>query len=349
MPWNGRRRLDDIEVEAVMSSVRADACRDLVADIRTGAANEYLRVKRHKQSELNDRCVSESGSPGGPPSRAQKKKVDNHASAVASRCRQEFLVSEFEILLRRKLSEAQILTAACAQSRVTIAEQQCDLHAKDAEIASMRKQLAAFRSLSLENERKRPRTHPPPLTRASTSSIPHEAGTQLRIPAPRPSVLSSHSRSVLDLVSHFTSTVHSPLAPANRTTASLDSISPPSTVQSSRLAEAMGSMAKAEDLHVFGGTHELQRERHVHGHLGVGRNPALDSQDLGAAMDEIISSTGHSVDASVHPLSDDAGLLSHLSVKLMPRWDGRQRLHPDEVLKANMQSDSTSGVLNPVA
>lgn len=140
-----------------MASATRDAARDPIDMVRSDAASEYQRVKRHKQNELSSRRGAECSAPL---TKAQKKKDDNHASAVASRYKQEFLLSRLESLLRCKLDEAKVLSDACAAARAVAHELRSALLARDTELAALRAELAVYRAHSQHANPHHPRTHP---------------------------------------------------------------------------------------------------------------------------------------------------------------------------------------------
>lgn len=137
-----RRRLDEMQVESVMASVRSDVERCPIDTIHNDALNEYKQSKRRKQTELTTRRATSTI----PLTKIQKKRDINHASAVASRNKHEFLLRQFESTLRRKLSEAQVLSDAYVSSRRKICEQVRLLSAKDNEIATLRNELAVYQA-----------------------------------------------------------------------------------------------------------------------------------------------------------------------------------------------------------
>ena len=135
-----RHRIEDAHVEAVMVAVRGDAHRCPIDTIHSDALNEYQLVKRRKRNELSIRRETSNV----PISKMQKKRDINHASAVASRNKHEFLLRQFEATLRRKLAEAQVLSDAYSASRQKLTEQMRVLTEKDNEIATLRNQLAVY-------------------------------------------------------------------------------------------------------------------------------------------------------------------------------------------------------------
>lgn len=160
-----RRCYTEMQMSATIASVHSDACRDPVEDIRNDAFNEYQRVKKHKQNELNTRRLNEqqqsssnkntvstiSGTNGNAKGRVlltkqQKKKDDNHASAVASRSKQEFLLKKFEEVLLKKIADANLLSMGYTDSQARIQHLNKAIAQRDATIRSLNEELNMYRS-----------------------------------------------------------------------------------------------------------------------------------------------------------------------------------------------------------
>lgn len=323
MTSRGRRRLDEMQVDTAMAAVRSDASRDVIADIKTGATNEYQRVKRHKQSELNYRRTAGCAA-AGPPSRVQKKKVDNHASAVASRCKQEFLVLQFEILLRRKLTEAQILSAACVESRSALSEKMAIICSKDAEIAKLRKQLAAYQAHAAP---------PSAAVSSARSSAPSAAPLPSHVPMSISMPQPPFGRAVMP---HFSGPIALPPLP----TAQVAAAPKFAIVKSEELHAAF------PNAHVMASTPLPVPPVLTHSHLSLTEHGTLDGQDVGAAMDEIISPVS-TLDGLQQPLSTDDAIMSalagHKNGVSSQLW--RPRMPTDDLVKA----DSTNSRMHPAA
>lgn len=351
MSLKGRRRPEDAQVDAAIASVRNDSCRDLIADIREGAANEYLRVKRHKQSELHHRFLSEDGKKSGALSRAQKKKVDNHASAVASRCKQEFLVSGFETLLRRKLEEAQLLTAACTQSRTTIVEQMRDLRAKDAQINVLRKQLfeskSKQRATTWESRQNDPSlTECSPATSGSADSGPR-AQAHKQVSPMGPSAV----RASMEEHSPFASSVHSSVPAVDEARSQSHVL--PNTLRSPKVVGENEAVVQIHGLGDFRTPAIVPPPPPGQADLSLHNDSALENQDVGAAMDEIIA-PGETYSTMPQTFPNEAVIPSELFSKHdMATWEDlnakRGRVLNEQLLKASLQSENLSNVLNPVA
>ena len=90
--------LNEKELPNVVAGVLNSEQYDLVDEINRRAACEYLRVKTEKKKELSkfEKVIT----------KARKKQIANHASAVASRSRGQFLQTAFSQAIRTKTSEA---------------------------------------------------------------------------------------------------------------------------------------------------------------------------------------------------------------------------------------------------
>lgn len=54
-----RRCFEEMQMSATIASVHSDACRDPIEDTRDNASNDYQRLKKHNQNELNIRRLNE--------------------------------------------------------------------------------------------------------------------------------------------------------------------------------------------------------------------------------------------------------------------------------------------------
>lgn len=148
-----RRSYDEMQMSAAIVSLHSDACRNHVEDIRNGALNEYQRVKKHKQNELNARRLNEqtanTPTKNGRPvlTKTQKKKDDNHASAVASRNKQDYMLQRFEETLRKKIADAIILSTGYSYSQAKIIALNKIIAERDADIRSLNQELSMYRTI----------------------------------------------------------------------------------------------------------------------------------------------------------------------------------------------------------
>lgn len=89
------------EVAHILAKILSSEQHDLVEEINRRASDEYTRVKSNKKRELSkyERVIS----------KARKKQIANHASAVASRLKTEFLKDQFSEAIRQKSKETVFL------------------------------------------------------------------------------------------------------------------------------------------------------------------------------------------------------------------------------------------------
>eukprot|EP00177_Eucheuma_denticulatum_P000489 GFKZ01000857.1.p1 GENE.GFKZ01000857.1~~GFKZ01000857.1.p1 ORF type:complete len:270 (-),score=56.02 GFKZ01000857.1:59-835(-) len=102
----------------------------VVQSVRDSADYKYRETKKRKQEEMSHRIAEAQRTGDRNRLRNEKKRVDNHASAVASRFKQEFLVKSFDTLVRAKLSESAHLARLVRDKDMCIAR-------KDAQIREL--------------------------------------------------------------------------------------------------------------------------------------------------------------------------------------------------------------------
>lgn len=102
----------------------------VVKAIHNHAAQEYVRAKKAKIEELKERSSTVSPPPDQRSRMILRKKMDNHASAVATRIRREAALLQFEIAIRNTMAENAQLADACNNLNEIIAQ-------KDEEIRSL--------------------------------------------------------------------------------------------------------------------------------------------------------------------------------------------------------------------
>lgn len=115
-------------------------CKDLKSDeivrkVHDAAGEKYRSTKKGKQEDLFYKIIDAQQRGDRQLLKNVKKKVDNHASAVASRVKQEFLISYFEMVIKSVKDDNSYLADVIRQKN-----EQCTR--KDLAMESMRKQIS---------------------------------------------------------------------------------------------------------------------------------------------------------------------------------------------------------------
>lgn len=119
----------------------------VIARVHDAASAQYRSVKKRKQAELAYRIV-----PTEDPAllKKKKKKVDNQASSVASRSKQEFIVRTFEAVVTAKMKDVARLVAVVRAKKIEAArkdEDNCELRRKVALLSEELNELKQGKSM----------------------------------------------------------------------------------------------------------------------------------------------------------------------------------------------------------
>lgn len=107
----------------------------VIAHVKEKASVQYRIIKKRKQAELAHRILAAEREGDRALLKSEKKKVDNHASALASRAKQEYLVSSFEALVRTKMTDS-------ARLKDIVRGQSLEAAGKDEVISELRRKVA---------------------------------------------------------------------------------------------------------------------------------------------------------------------------------------------------------------
>ena len=100
----------------------------------------YKLTKREKQQELSSR-VDQAKAIGKTAFKNEKKRVDNHASSVASRSRRVYLISSYEALVERKIQESSRLAALLFQQRAVDEKQKAHIRRMQVRIDALTREV----------------------------------------------------------------------------------------------------------------------------------------------------------------------------------------------------------------
>lgn len=114
----------------------------VIKRIHESANSKYRLAKRRKQQELSHKIVEAQRSGDRIRLRNEKKKVDNHASAVASRIKQSFLVHSFEDLVRETMRNSAQLAELVSQRDAAIAKKDATIRVLFRRVAALTEELA---------------------------------------------------------------------------------------------------------------------------------------------------------------------------------------------------------------
>lgn len=104
------------------SNVRTDEPSAVIACVHESAGVQYRIAKRRKQADLAFKIADAQRAGDKNILKSEKKKVDNHASAVASRVKQEFLITSFEALVTNKMRDCTRLVAVVRRQMLEAAK-----------------------------------------------------------------------------------------------------------------------------------------------------------------------------------------------------------------------------------
>lgn len=109
----------------IITSAKCDNADEVITNVHDRASAQYRLIKRRKQEELRPKILTAERSGDRAIVKNQKKKVDNHASAVASRVKQDYLIRQFDALVREKMSHnVRMADSLLAMSAVVAAREE---------------------------------------------------------------------------------------------------------------------------------------------------------------------------------------------------------------------------------
>lgn len=119
------------KLQHLIHSAKSKDPRIVIKDIREDAEQEYIKVKTAKREELRRRNHSVSLSIDRKCQKIQNKRIDNHASAVATRKRRDFTFHRYEVVINNTMAENFQLADACTNLTTLVTEKDEELRRKD--------------------------------------------------------------------------------------------------------------------------------------------------------------------------------------------------------------------------
>ncbi|CAN8072323.1 unnamed protein product [Agarophyton chilense] len=135
----------------------------LIKRLHEHALTEYRITKKRTQQELASKIMEARRSGDRSVLKTQKKKVANHASAVASRVKREYIVSSFECLLKEKVMDSYRLSDVVCRQAIIMADKDDQIRRLNDKIIVLCQQVNAFSSVATAA----PINNVPPLAQAS--------------------------------------------------------------------------------------------------------------------------------------------------------------------------------------
>lgn len=121
-------------LDMALSTTACDNPSAVIACVHKSAGVQYRIIKQRKQTDLRPKVLEAQRSGDKDRIKTAKKKVDNHASAVACRVKQEFLTTSFENLVTALMHE-------CARLRRLNKKSHTESLKKDALLAQVTERL----------------------------------------------------------------------------------------------------------------------------------------------------------------------------------------------------------------
>lgn len=107
-----QQSLSSTPINHVLAFVKTQSPSAVMTGVHNSASEKYRDVKTKKQEDLRYKVVEAQRNGDKNLVKIQKKKNDNHASAVASRVKQDYIVKLFETKLQQSMTESKYLANA---------------------------------------------------------------------------------------------------------------------------------------------------------------------------------------------------------------------------------------------